>query len=441
MLLNCQVSEFLERVLNKIKCKRVHPYIVDEINDHIEILKQNYIETGLDEDSAYKKAIAQMGNADEIGNKLNETHRYHTDWYMIILVCTIISLSTYIVFMISSNSSIDSIQGLKIYNLILATSAFIFAYFFNYKKIEKYLAYTYILFSIVIFINFILNANDYFLTLDINTSDLNIYQSTLNEISSTYIFTVLVLSYAGFAHRFIRNGINHIFLFSVISFLPIYFLATFSITVAVILAFVFSITATYCILENENFKYKRTSILALNSIVLGLPILFFMLKILSTPYGRMRLLNIFSKDKDISFILNYIKTVLRNSEFIGISSIQNNDMSLVLSLNYMVTFIISSAGWIYGLIVVVVEISIMIRMFKLLPKINDRQSKILAVAISASFLLKFLLSIALNLGFLPIATKCYIPFISYSIHSIVCDMVLIGTFLNIYRRKDIVFES
>ena len=67
-----QIKEFLNTVCEQIKYKPIRNSISEELENHIEESKENYIRDGLEEKEAEEKAIVQMGNAEEIGKKLNK---------------------------------------------------------------------------------------------------------------------------------------------------------------------------------------------------------------------------------------------------------------------------------------------------------------------------------------------------------------------------------
>jgi len=62
-----RVENFLERVERQIYTEDSANDIKDELLDHIESLKEDYQEGGLEEDAAISKALLQMGDPKEIG--------------------------------------------------------------------------------------------------------------------------------------------------------------------------------------------------------------------------------------------------------------------------------------------------------------------------------------------------------------------------------------
>ena len=85
-----QIKEFLNTVCEQIKYKPIRNSISEELENHIEESKENYIRDGLEEKEAEEKAIVQMGNAEEIGKKLNKIHKPKLDWKLLIILIVLL---------------------------------------------------------------------------------------------------------------------------------------------------------------------------------------------------------------------------------------------------------------------------------------------------------------------------------------------------------------
>ena len=80
-----QIKEYLNKICEQIKYKPVREEISKEIEDHINDIKEDLIKDGANETTAEIKAINQMGNAEEIGRKLNKIHKPKLDWKLLII--------------------------------------------------------------------------------------------------------------------------------------------------------------------------------------------------------------------------------------------------------------------------------------------------------------------------------------------------------------------
>lgn len=143
-------KEFLDNVCSNIKYQPASNQIKEELRTHIDEVKEEKIEEGYSAKEAEELAVNQMGNAKEIGKKLNKIHRPKLDWITLILVIVLIFLSgSYMKFIPSNFFSafyeknvleLNEIITAKI-ECVLFVCALLFAiglYFFDYRKICKH---------------------------------------------------------------------------------------------------------------------------------------------------------------------------------------------------------------------------------------------------------------------------------------------------------------
>ena len=65
-MFHLQTKEFLNNVCEQIKYKPIRNEIAEELQGHIKDIKESYIEEGVNEEEAEKKAIKQMGEPERI---------------------------------------------------------------------------------------------------------------------------------------------------------------------------------------------------------------------------------------------------------------------------------------------------------------------------------------------------------------------------------------
>ena len=71
-----RIKDFLENVCNEIKYKPIRKDISEELELHIQDIKEEYIASGMNDNEAEEKAVSNMGDAEEIGKKLNRIHKH-----------------------------------------------------------------------------------------------------------------------------------------------------------------------------------------------------------------------------------------------------------------------------------------------------------------------------------------------------------------------------
>ena len=87
---------FLNKVCEQIKYNPVKNGIAEELETHIQELKQEYIKDGLNEKEAEEKAVSQMGVAEDIGKQLNKIHKPKLDWKLLFLIFTLMGFGLFV---------------------------------------------------------------------------------------------------------------------------------------------------------------------------------------------------------------------------------------------------------------------------------------------------------------------------------------------------------
>lgn len=128
-----QIKEFLNNVCEQIKYKPIRNEISEELENHINETKENYIEEGMEEKEAEEKAINQMGNAEEIGKRLNKIHKPKFNLQLLILVFILLEFGC-----IVSNLDYSDKYKINLIVIILSIIPFLLIYFFDYRKLQKY---------------------------------------------------------------------------------------------------------------------------------------------------------------------------------------------------------------------------------------------------------------------------------------------------------------
>ena len=124
-------KEFLNKVSKEIKYKPANKPIIEELENHIEEVKEDYLCKGYSENESEEIAVEQMGNAKKIGKELNKIHRPKLDWILMGLI--IILFSFRIVLAVNSTTNYINVKYL-IVGLICGT----IIYFFDYRKTKNY---------------------------------------------------------------------------------------------------------------------------------------------------------------------------------------------------------------------------------------------------------------------------------------------------------------
>ena len=149
-----QINDFLNDVCRQIKYKPIREEIAQEIKSHVEESKENYMEKGIQEKEAEEKAILQMGNAEEIGKKLNKIHKPKFNLSLFIIVSLLLGFGILV----------NSLNYANEYFIILILSVLVFCliYFFDYRKLMKYSNFIYAIPTIILLFARINKSRDNF---------------------------------------------------------------------------------------------------------------------------------------------------------------------------------------------------------------------------------------------------------------------------------------
>ena len=149
-----KAKEFLNNVCEEIKYKPANRLIFEEIEAHIEELKNDNLCKGLSEEQAEEYAVEQMGNPKKIGKRLNKIHRPKLDWVTLILTMILILLGGGYYKLLHTDVFVgNGFAGLNdfitnkveyiVYVLVMLFS--IFLYFYDYRKICEHSKLFYII--------------------------------------------------------------------------------------------------------------------------------------------------------------------------------------------------------------------------------------------------------------------------------------------------------
>ncbi len=125
---------FLEDVVEQIQYKPVRNEVKAELTAHIEDRKEDYREQGLEELTAYNKAIEDMGDAVEIGIRMNEVRKLQRNQPALFIIISLFALGVIgnIRLMITTNSEN---WFTHIFYFLFGFVVFTVVYYFGYQKL------------------------------------------------------------------------------------------------------------------------------------------------------------------------------------------------------------------------------------------------------------------------------------------------------------------
>jgi cell division protein FtsW (lipid II flippase) len=105
--------------------------------------------------------------------------------------------------------------------------------------------------------------------------------------------------------------------------------------------------------------------------------------------------------------------------------------------DFILAYVVYTFGWICGLAVLALAITLIIRMNHVAGQAGDPYGRLLVTGLAGIFAVQFFWNILMSLGLSPVFSLS-LPFISYGGSQLIIQMAAVGLVLSVYRRKDMV---
>ena len=405
------IIKYLESVCLKIKSKRAHNQIKEELYAHIEEKKKDYIKCGDSEKIAEEKALRDMGSSDILGEELNKVHKEKFNYRILITVAFLIITGIITMYSLRGNAynylgnEYFFINKMIIYTT-LGIGAFLLISFFDYRKIKNKSAHLYIL-SIALFMVLLLfnsPINDIKGWISIGPVTVNIRDLAVN---------IFLISLVGIFKDIKWDTKKGMIYGLILSFIPLGFLMILKYSLGV--AIIYTVTLIFLLyISTKNRK-----------LTFGLMFIFIIALIL-----------IYSRNNYDNYLHNTIKELLESSVFIGQGTGIDLDIFSNSISDCIIASLIYSFGWAFGILVLSLVLFLIIYIYKISGKICDIYGKRLIIVISSIFACQYVLGFLYNFGILNFYSVS-IPFISYGGSNIIISFLGIGIIMNIYKGKSL----
>lgn len=445
------IKSFLNNVCQEIKYKPIRKGIADELENHIQEIKEEYIEKGMNEDEAEGKAVKQMGEAKTIGKELNKVHKPKLDWKLLLITVILICFGILVDIIRTNNLLKNSIIGEIIRYVIFLCVGIIpscIIYFTDYKKLKKYSNTIYIVATLSIFLAMLfgrkIGGKPY------------LYFSLWTVAPEVIAMPLYIIAFAGFVNDFEKEskiksimqkstnkGININFNLVKIILLSIFSLILLTLIPSIASAFILLLTylmiSTIKIIQLDKNKVKNLIILW-GMVILG-AILFTLVFIGGSGTYRLNKINMLINPESDSQGGGWTgvnrKIIIQNAKMFGESENKSQAISLFDDgTDYAFISIIAHYGWFVGILIV---LAIMLFSFRLIfnaIKIREIYGKFIIIGLSSMFILQSIFNILMNLN-LWIESGFNLPFVSYGIGNLIMNLISLSIILSVYRRKDI----
>jgi len=436
--MNREIKFFLDQVCDHVSYRRLHKELKRELLDHLESLIWEYEQEGIDRDTAARMAIEQMGSPADIGRGLNQAHQPQKEHWMFFFIGALVLLGSMVLYTLVQEPAYPLPGNYVLHRYLVYTvvglALGVTCYFADYRRFEKYALPIFLgalgLIMLVQLSPYTVNGRKYFMA------------GGFGIAPASILLPFLLISYGGLLKRWGRGDWKGMMkLIGLLGMGAFVNLIQAGITQALLLSCGLLVMLTSVIL-NGNFQGNRIQYLGA---VYGGGIGAFGLYLMTSEYRLIRVLALLNRQLDpqgTGYIYQVIDRVYQQTKWIGRSeglyyTHGNVTQQLAVpevSTDMVFTYLVGAFGWLAGLVVILAFILLIGRMCMITRGILNPTNKGIASAILTVFALQATGSILMNLGLIPV-TSLSLPFISYGGTNFIMNMMLLGTFLGIHRRK------
>ena len=429
-----QIREYIDNVCDQIRYKPIRNEIAEELTNHLEECKENYIQDGMKETEAELNAVKQMGDAEKVGKQLNKIHRPKLDVKLLLIIGIVLFFSILVALTRANSLNCDIIElnGMSNYEteqtqmskyfigLLLGVGSSILIYFFDYRKLNKTSNYLYIGATLSLFV--------------------------LSSV--TLALPLYVLSFIGFLQETdgeskqikgikINLKLLKLLILSILSL--VFFTVIPSLATGLILAITYLIISIVKLVMSNNKKGLAILLCLVASIsLLGV------IEICNNEHLITRLKSSYYPESDplgYGYIGVNQQKIIDSAKTFGTAHNTSDAIKIFdEGTNYAFISILAHYGWIVSGIMLLAIVLLNVKLIINAVKIKDTYGKLIIIGIASLFILQTVFNILMNFN-LGAKADFNIPLISYGNINLVINMMTLALVLSIYRRKDIIINN
>ena len=450
-------EEYLHTLTEQIRCKMARGTIEQEINDHIEDQKEEFLSEGMSQTEAEEAAVREMGDPVEVGLEMDRIHRPTMAWGMIALIVGL-SLAGYLLrsVMYQTVLGIEQSAGktedlfwtgmssswhtsLELPALLLGLVLMIGICYMDYTRIAVYAKPILIAYQVLLFIGLQVAG------LKMNGSTRYIrmpFGIGLNLIDLLWLtiplFAAVLYSYRGQGYRGILKAIFWMII-------PSYFLfiRSQSLIAAMILELVYCVVLAAAVYKGWFQVCKKAVLTGIGAVVVLIPVLLAGgLWCFGKAYQKERIAAILSiGDYAADFPgVNVIREMISGS-----SAFHGNPQfkELLTSVDgsvHLLASVVAAYGILAGILLVLCLVVLILRFAKISLNQKNQLGMMMGFGCVMVLAIQFLLSLLANIGVSRFGQGAWCLFFGYGRSGQMVSAVLMGILLSIYRHQNVTPE-
>lgn len=433
-----EIDGYLYKVCSKVKFAKAHKGLKLELRSHIEDQARKYKLDGMADDESFIKAIEEMGDPYSVGEELNSIHKPQIDWITIGLVGILMLFGIY------GLMSLRNQYILGNYYMNIGYSQFIYMgigilfmailYFFDYTSLEKY---SYLIYGLGLLMSPFILMEPFHL----HRFLLGFNLSTIVPFLASILF---IIGLSGIIEK--NRGSSMIGLIEniILGAIPIFLYIQGTKTIIYLSLGIIFLWLIIRSIYKGYYKIAKKKEWFVLGIILFFVAAFLLIGLDPNYLIGIRIPKFFRRYEDpLGFGYRYamIKDQLSRAILFGSNSLEDNmdifDRLPDLKSDHILTYIITSLGWIPGIVLIGVSIFMIVRLIKMASKIKNRFGYNVWISITMFLSMQFVILILSNLGIGPIIYSYGLPFVSISGTAFAGNMILVGLLLSIWRSNNV----
>ena len=415
------MEEYIQVLLEQIRCKKAQPYIREEICGHLEEQIEDNMAVGMSRVDAEKAAVEDMGSPIEVGIALDRIHRPKMNWVLISLMA-VIALAGMILHELMwrqmgllANGSREFVK-----HTIIGFAMMLVVYRIDYSVIAR--------FSKIIAVVMILVCA---------VADFWFFPMLLY----VPVYGAVIYKYHGQGY----GGLFKSFLWMLVPVVCAFYLPQLMLSITLLVSMMVVLTVA---LAKDWFLVPKKKVIAmLWGCGIGVPIAvlsvlvgFGLLK--THQMARIKAFFVNTDNLGANYMTWQLREVLGECWFVGSGTgnwmASESEIVYIPECNtgYIFSFILHN----YGILAGIILGGILVAMIALIFRISFKQKNQLAMCMGCGcgmiLALNIVINIAENIGLFPV-TETFLPFFSRGGSGIIVCYVLLGIILSIYRYKNI----
>ncbi|WP_281888027.1 FtsW/RodA/SpoVE family cell cycle protein [Paenibacillus sp. YYML68] len=435
------VDQYVSEVTRQVKARELRKEIQEELVGHLEERIESKRAEGLSEEAAVRWAIEQMGDTRSVAAGLNQVHKPRIPWAMLAVLAVLLTAALVTMYAVELSYTSASRQYIGSYQLFyrhavhlgIGLVVMLLVSRINYRKVLSYASVIYgvsvVLVAAAIWVGPRINGvRGYFnvgsITLDVKDLSMVLF----------LVAAVGHLGHIGFGEARWKTVIIQCVMYSIVPALLYAMVPSIDNLVYYGLAYFL-----FLYLSRQDWR------LLVTHVVLWCLPLVIVTSFIQHGWERITLrlnsfLDRYNAPLDGGYTYVQIDSAIRSAGWWGRGYGVSADLMPNIHSDMILTYMIYSMGWVFSAIVLLFMLVFVAELLRAAMAVRDLVGKQLVGALGSLFAVKFMFSIGMSLGLLPLSIIS-VPFVSYGGTGMLVQLAAIGLIYSVYRRKDMVRVS